>query len=124
MTRRATIRRQPERAEQAACLKILRLLGAEVYVLGTTRKRGDHPGTVMTPGLPDLYAFLPMGPPPAAVTPWPLWIEVKAPGGRLSLEQRGFRTWCELSGHRHFSGTAEDLLRYLRGLGYWTKLRT
>src|SRR3990167_11056267 len=79
MTRRATIRRHPERAEQAACLKILRLLGAEVYVLGTTRKRGDHPGTMMTPGLPDLYAFLPMGPPPAAVTPWPMWIEVKAP---------------------------------------------
>jgi hypothetical protein len=28
--------------------------------MGTTRRRGDYPGTMQTPGIPDLMAFLPV----------------------------------------------------------------
>jgi hypothetical protein len=45
-------RRQPEKAEQAGIVKLVRALGGRVYVLGTRRKRGDFQGTMQTPGLP------------------------------------------------------------------------
>jgi len=78
------MRRQPERAIQAHIVRLLCHVGCEVYVLGTTRQRGDYMGTMQTPGLPDLIAFLPraMG---------VLFVEVKAPGGRLRPEQAEFR---------------------------------
>jgi hypothetical protein len=53
-------RQQPERAEQEGVKKLLRTLGARFFVAGTVRKKGDHPGTMQTPGLADIpLCFLP-----------------------------------------------------------------
>ena len=41
------------------CATLLGYLGAEVYPIGTTRKRGDYQGTMMARGLPDVLAFMP-----------------------------------------------------------------
>jgi hypothetical protein len=59
---KATLRlpRVSERAEQSHIVQLLRTVGGQVYVLGTTRRRGDYAGTMQTPGLPDLLAFLPV----------------------------------------------------------------
>ena len=76
--------RQPEAVAQRHIVTLLRHVGAEVYVLGTRRPKGDHPGTCQTPGLCDVLAFLPRD---LGV----LFIECKAPRGRLSDAQRAFR---------------------------------
>ena len=78
------MRRQPERAIQAQIVRLLRSVGCQVYVLGTTRRRGDYHGTMMSPGLPDLIAFL-----PRAIGV--LFVEAKAPKGRLRPQQAAFR---------------------------------
>jgi len=98
-------RRQPERAEQQAIVRLLRTLGCAVYVLGTTRPRGDYGGTCQTPGMPDLYVFLPHG---AA-----LWIEVKAPKGRPRPEQLTFREHCLGRGHHHIMGGLDAVIAWL-----------
>lgn len=81
------MRRQPERAIQAHVVRLLRHVGCTVWVLGTTRRRGDYHGTMQTAGLPDVIAFLPRA---GGV----LFVEVKAPGGRLRPEQAQFRACC------------------------------
>jgi len=81
------MRRHPERAEQAGIVKLLRAVGCDVWVLGTTRRRGDYQGTNQTPGAPDLIVLLPRD---LGV----LFVEVKAKGGRLRVEQRRFRDAC------------------------------
>lgn len=80
-------RRQPEKAIQASIVRLLRQVGCAVYVLGTHRPRGDYQGTCQTAGLPDLLVFLPraLG---------LLFVEVKAPKGRLRPEQAQFRESC------------------------------
>lgn len=107
-------RRHPERAEQAAIRQLLLHLGADVWTLGTTRRRGDYPGTMQTPGLPDLLAVLPRG---LGV----LFVEVKAPGGRLRDEQRRFRqacVSCELPYRvHHVVGGQDAVIAYLVSLG-------
>jgi len=71
--RRPTRARRPvqhEKGEQAGGIKLLRTLGATVYTFGTRRSRGkacprcgtfvpEHQGTRQTPGIPDVFAFLP-----------------------------------------------------------------
>jgi len=81
-------RRQPEKAIQAHIVRLLRHVGCAVYILGTHRRRGDYQGTMQSPGLPDLLAFLPrhLG---------VLFVEVKAPGGRLRPEQADFKALAE-----------------------------
>ena len=81
------MRRHPERVIQAHIVRLLRHVGCQTYTLGTTRRRGDHPGTMQTPGLPDILAFLPRS---LGV----LFVEAKAPGGKLRDEQRQFREAC------------------------------
>lgn len=56
----------PEKSEQSQIVQLLRSLGAQVYVLGNHRRKGDFAGTMQTPGLPDLQAFMPRVPPAAA----------------------------------------------------------
>ena len=78
----------PEKQIQADIVTLLETVGAAVYKIGTTRKKGDHQGTMQTPGIPDLVAFVRV--PIAAVFPdWrtlvQLWIEVKRPGGNDAL---------------------------------------
>jgi hypothetical protein len=124
-----------ERTEQAHIVQLLRTLRASVYVLGTVRRHGDHPGTMQTPGLPDVLAFLPVrGESASARQPvhgseWPLdaagpdrclqlCIEVKAARGRLSLPQRIFREYCERSGQAHIVGGLDAVIVWLIARGY------
>lgn len=103
-----------EREEQAAIVGLLRALGAAVWVLGTTRPRGDHPGTCQTPGLPDLIAALP------ATRQHPaqrLEIEVKRRGGRLRPAQAVYRAHALACGIAHVVGTRDAVLAWLRAEG-------
>lgn len=112
----------PEKIEQAETVRLLELLGAAVYVLGTHRPGGrpcptcrawvpEHQGTCQTPGLPDLLVFLP-GP----VRPI-LFIEQKAAGGRLSPPQVAFQDLVRSSSATHVSGTAAEVTVYLEHHG-------
>ena len=106
-------RRQPEKTEQAAIVRLLRGLGASVYVLGTHRRRGDYPGTMQTPGISDLVVFLPR-------ERGVLFVEVKAPKGRLRPEQAEFRRLCLacLSAQvHHVVGGLDAVIGYLIGVG-------
>ena len=110
-------RRQPEKAIQRAVIQLLMAARAEVYVLGVHRKRGDHQGTMQTPGIPDILAFLP--PADGGLGPYlQLWIEVKAPAGRESKAQRTFKTWCIFSRQSHITGGVDEVMRYLKTGGW------
>jgi hypothetical protein len=112
-----------EKDEQHDTVRLLQMIGARVYVLGTRRPRGTrcpscgtfvaaHPGTCQTPGLPDLVAFLPR-PPLNAV-----FIEQKRGGGRLSPDQEAFRQCCRSAGVAHLVGTRDDIVAALTHAGY------
>lgn len=119
---RATLgRRTPggpsEQVEQAHIVQLLRSVGAAVYVMGTHRRRGDYQGTMQTAGIPDLLAFVP----PAAgstVPPRLLFVECKAAGGRLRLEQVDFREHCLAAEVDHVVGNLDAVIAWLveRGL--------
>lgn len=108
------MRRQPERHEQRAIVQLLSTVGCRVFVLGTTRPRGDFHGTCQSPGLCDLLAFLPNG-------GGLLAIEVKAPGGRLRPEQEVFRNCCLACEQpwqvHHVVGGLDSVIHYLIQLG-------
>lgn len=112
-----------EKHEQADGIKLLELVGAKVYVLGTRRKRGDHQGTMQTPGIPDVLAFLPT-PPMLEDGSWKaVWFEFKrAKGGKLSEAQEEFQTYCRAASVDHVvahgSGAVADYLKK----GGWLKL--
>ena len=107
-------RRQPERYAQGAIVQLLRTVGCQVWTLGTTRRRGDHPGTMQSPGLPDLLAFLPRG-------MGLLVVEVKSPKGRLRPEQEVFRSAalaCAAPWQvHHVVGGLDAVIGYLMSLG-------
>ncbi len=108
-------RKQPERAEQRAIVQLLRSIGASVYVLGTTRRKGDHPGTMQTPGIPDLYVHW-----PGRVTTFgfAMWIEVKAPKGRLSEAQKQFQAECrDTDGITHLVGGLDAVIAWCKTNG-------
>lgn len=116
MTMPARPPRQRERSEQAVIAQLLRALGAKVYTLGTTRRKTDsHFGTMQTPGLPDVIAFLKLPPAPTMPT-WTrrmLVIECKAPGGRLRPEQNEFRGLCLAADVAHVVGGLDDVIAWL-----------
>lgn len=114
MTRRS-IPVRLEKFEQQDGVKLLRSLGAVVYTIGTVRPRGDHPGTAMSPGLPDVICFLPRrGTAGRTLVVW----EVKAPGGRLRPEQREFASLCFDAGVSHCTGDLTALMVWLVGHGF------
>ncbi len=109
---------QREKGEQQGIVKLLRSLGATVYVIGTRRRRGDYQGTMMSPGLPDLEVFLPLSPvlkgsagPRVGVRL--IKIEVKAPGGRLRPEQRAYQALCVAADIDHIVGGLDDVIAWL-----------
>ena len=114
--------RVAERVEQAHIVQLLRSLGAAVYVLGTVRRRGDYPGTMQTPGLPDLYVVLPPARLPATRPTLrghsPLWVEVKAQGGRLRPAQVAFQAQCIVAGVPHVVGGLDAVIAYLIAGGW------
>lgn len=105
----------PERAIQTQCVRLLRSIGAAVWVMGTTRARGDYQGTRQTPGIPDVMAHLPHA-------TGMLFLECKAPGGRLRPEQQLFRdetvaladAGCKVY---HVTGGLNELIATLVALG-------
>jgi len=109
-----------EKQEQARIVELFRALRGTVYVSGTVRRAGDYPGTMQTPGIPDLAVFLPA--PRAALvggdTHVFAFVEVKRAGGRLGPAQRVFRDYCEASGIEYVSGTLDDVLAWLKVRGY------
>jgi hypothetical protein len=113
--------RVPEKVIQAQGVTLLRTLGAKVYVLGTTRRRGDFHGTMQTPGIADVFGFLPT---PSSSSGHrqrhPFWWEAKAEGGRLRHEQREFREFCQDSGLTHIVGDLDNLIAFLVAHG-WLK---
>jgi hypothetical protein len=109
-------RRVPERIIQAQVLHALRSVGGIAYALGTTRPKGDRPGTMQTRGWPDVGCFLP--PSPAdGLRRW-VWVEVKARGGRLRPEQATFQGLCQVTGVDHVVGGLDQVLAYLQHHGY------
>jgi hypothetical protein len=101
-----TARRQPEKAIQADIVQALRRVGCAVYVLGTHRPAGDYQGTMQTPGVPDLWVFLPRG-------LGGLWVEVKAPKGRRSMAQEQFRAACYDDGVPYVCGGLPEVMQHL-----------
>lgn len=108
-SKRPRLPRVPEKHVQAAGVRLLRSLGASVYVLGTRRPRGDFPGTRQTPGIGDVYACL---------ARHALWWECKAQGGRLRPEQAAFRDHCQRLGVPHVVGDLDALIGWLEAHGY------
>ena len=105
-----------EKDIQADIVKLLETVGAAVYKIGTTRKKGDHQGTMQTPGIPDLVAFVRMPWKVSEVRPRyvQLWIEVKRPGGAMSDAQTKFRlhvleAYCE-----HIVGGVDEVVDWLK----------
>lgn len=117
--RRAGVPRVLEKVEQAQIITFLRTLGGEVYVLGTHRRRGDFQGTMQTPGLPDLEAFLPsIGDKPGA---WLfLKVECKARGGKLRPAQVEYQQLAQLSGLVHIVGGLDAVIAWALEAGYIT----
>lgn len=108
-----------EKVEQAHIVRLLRTLGATVYVLGTTRKREDaHHGTMQTPGLADLLVFLPDRGHPRVGALRQLWVECKTTRGRLSPAQVEFRACCQLAGRDYVSGPLDAVIAWLISEGY------
>src|SRR5512147_2896733 len=75
-------RGRPEAQIQAAIAKLLTVAGFAVYST-SQGYRAAPGGTRMTPGLPDLYAVHPR-------RGLAIWIECKAPGGKLRGAQERF----------------------------------
>lgn len=107
------VKRQREKVEQAHGVQLLRVLGAAVYVSGTRRKRGDFQGTMQSPGIPDVEAWLDgtrVGFPGVRVL---LKWEVKAAGGRLSPEQLEYQRLCSAADVRYLVGDYDALIAWL-----------
>lgn len=109
----------PEKVVQAQVVHLLRSIGASVYVLGTKRARGDHQGTRQTPGIGDLYCFLP-APKLGEGHACALWVEVKSASGRLRPEQAAFRAGCLAAGTAHVVGGVDAVISFLIA-GGWLK---
>ena len=61
-------------------------------------------------GTPDIYVMLPEGK--------IAWLELKAKGGSLSIEQRGFRDVCKRLGHHWaVAKTLDDVIAFLEKIG-------
>lgn len=129
--------------EQRHVELLLASVGGRVYRVGTRRRRGDYQGTMQTPGLADLRAFLPharlirlpayncdecarhlivnhIDPkhPTACERFDVLEVEVKSGAGKLSAEQREYRALCLAAGMSYVSGGVDAVVAWLVGGGY------
>lgn len=112
------MRRRPEDIEQIGIINLIRSLGGKHYTLGTRRRKGDHQGTMQTPGIGDVYGFLP---PPRARPddPWAaFWVECKAPGGRMSPDQEEFQAYCVKARAHHVVGGINAFIAWLIAGGW------
>ena len=114
-----------EKGEQLAIRELMKTLGAKEYVLGTVRRKGDHPGTMQTPGLPDLQFFLPekrawrCDAGKASLTRRFVVVEAKrAKGGRFRSEQIEYRGLALAAGIDYIGGSLDDVIAWLIAEGY------
>jgi len=118
-----------EKVVQRDCIALYVAIGChysakdetDIYVLGTRRRRGDHQGTMQTPGICDLWVFLPACAPlakPGAVTPTCVWHEVKAEDGVPSEAQLRFQQKCFNRGIAHVMGGVDALTAFLIQHGF------
>ena len=124
------MRRHPERDEQEAVKRLLIAIGAKFYIAGTTRKRGDHQGTMQTPGLADMpLVFLPrykragLDRPDDGGYPETMYelvvIEMKSPtaakakSGGLSTVQAELKHYCQMAGVPYIHGDATAVVQWL-----------
>ncbi|MDP2319603.1 MAG: hypothetical protein Q8O42_09735 [Acidobacteriota bacterium] len=114
-----------EKSEQLAIRELMITLGAEEYVIGTVRRKGDYPGTMQTPGIPDLQFFLPekrawrSDAGKASLTRRFVVVEAKrAKGGRFSSQQIEYRGLCAAAGVDYIGGSLDDVIAWLIAEGY------
>jgi hypothetical protein len=88
---------------------------------GTLINQAGRPVTFGVPGCADILAFPRLsvsiiessGRP--VITPFPVWIELKAPKGKQSKLQKSFQAKVEAEGHRYIlARTLEDIEAVLR----------
>lgn len=102
------VRKNPdlrEKRAQTAVVRNLRLLGMFVTTFSQPRR------TMQTPGVPDLFA---------CHGRWgiSLWIEMKAPGGRLSTAQAVWHREARAAGQNVITATSTaDVVAELKRLG-------
>lgn len=108
----------PERREQQQIVLVLEHIGAKVYKIGTTRKKTDHPGTMMSRGLPDLLAFLPYEHGEQRRGERLLVVEVKALKGRSSDAQVLFADHCKAAGLAYVVGGLAAVVAWCLAEGY------
>lgn len=115
--------RVSEKVLQQQIVRFLCNLGARVYVSGTVRRTGDYQGTMQTPGIPDVEAWLPLAPgvaSPHARSRVVLKVECKAAGGQLSAAQESYRQLCLEGpvGLHHVVGGLDDVIAWAIDQGY------
>jgi hypothetical protein len=123
--RRAPLEKVIQRQIRTAALTI----GGTVMTLGRPARADDvHKGTRQTPGLPDLYIFLPQAvrDAPHSCFQWPahtLWVEVKRAGTRdtRSKAQKDFAALCAATKTPYLWGDLDTFLHYLLERGYVTE---
>ena len=93
-----------ERQIRAEGVRLLRALGCRVEVFSENR------ATRNTPGVPDVYAFLPNG-------RGTVWWETKVPGGVMRPAQLDFERRCLMCGQPYVRGGLAELCHFLAGLG-------
>ncbi len=122
--RAARVKPRLEKYEQADGVKLLRSLGAAVYVLGTTRRAGDYQGTMQTPGIADIEAWMPVrvdtqnGAAETGLRKLLKWEVKRARGARLSPEQKAYAAHCHAAGVDYVCGDLTALMRWLVADGY------
>lgn len=97
------VRRAPEKQEQARIRVLLTALRFSIY----DTSQPFHPA--ITPGVPDIIAF--------GVTEM-IYVEVKAPGGKLSPAQLLFRANCARTGTPYLFGDYANVRGMLKARGY------
>lgn len=115
--------RLSEKHVQRQIVDYLQLIGAQVYVLGTKRRKGDHQGTMQTPGIPDLWVFLPPAKVLCSEERAGLWIEVKADDGRCSPAQLTFQKHAHESRVNYVCGNLDAVQTWLANRGWIRPLK-
>jgi hypothetical protein len=107
-----------EKNVQAQIVRLLRSVGAKVYVIGRPPRRDSvHKGTGQTPGICDLEIWLPT----ALGHRELVKVEVKRPGGdprkKRSPEQVEYAEYCRLAGVTYVCGGVDEVLQLLQARG-------
>lgn len=111
-----------EKFEQQDGVKLLRLLGAQVYILGTKRRAGDHQGTNQTPGIADVEAWLYVSPSKRRSLVFQRrllkWEVKRAQRSTTTPEQKAYASLCSEAGIDYVCGDLAALMAWLVAEGF------